>query len=429
MKKNKVQSFLVLSNDIMKASYRWNLVSSMLFAFQSVIILTVLTRTVGIEKSGIFTIAYASASLFLFIGKYGVRHYQVSDVGNDHTFKDYLTARVISVTAMVLVSIVYALHGVLVKDYSVEKSLIVFFVCLLKVPDAIEDVYYGEYQRKGRLDIGAKAMSLRYVVTILGLLLMVVITHNLLFSLIIMTCISCGLMCYLLHLTWPSFTLEGKQSWHSVKQIFLACFPLFIGSFLSQYIGNAPKYAIDAHLGDELQACYGFVSMPVFVIGLLSNVVFTPIIYVMAENWAKNNKKAFMARIGKQILVVMAITLVCIAGAYLLGIPVLSILYNTDLSLYKGELLILLVGGGFLALSGLLNTVLTIMRFQYQLFWGYVVTSLIALIGSDEVVCNWGMRGAAWLYTFLMAALSVIFIFLFVLALIKDERVKGRSNR
>ena len=419
-----IQKFLISSNDVSKDCYRWNLVSSLLFAFQSVIILMVLTRTVGIEKSGIFTIGYASASLFLFIGKYGVRHYQVSDVGNEHTFKDYQAARIISVAAMVITSVIYAIHGMAAKGYSVEKGFIILFVCLLKIPDAIEDVFYGEYQRRGRLDVGAKAMALRYVATIFGLLLMVVITRNLLFSLIIITCISCVLMWYFVYLTSSNFELKGNWSWRSVKGIFLNCFPLFIGSFLSQYIGNAPKYAIDAHLGDELQACYGFVSMPVFVIGLLSNVVFTPLIYVMAENWV-NNKALFVKRIGKQILIIMGITLVCIVGAYFLGVPVLSIMYNTNLLPYKKELLILLVGGGFLALAGLMNTVLTIMRCQHLLFWGYASVALIALLGADKVVSKWGMQGATWFYTVLMATLSGVFIMLFILSLIRDKRSGG----
>lgn len=429
MKENKLKKFVTTSDNIVKSSYHWNLLSSILFAFQSVFVLMVLTRTVGIEKTGIFTIAYANASLFLFVGKYGVRYYQVSDVGYEHTFRDYQVARIISVSAMIIISVVYSIWGVYTKGYSIEKSLIIIFVCLLKVPDAIEDVYYGEYQRRGRLDVGAKALSIRLGMTIFLLLILVTVTHNLLLSLVLVTLISYGIMWYFLYITCSFFELEVRMTWHSVKQIFVACFPLFVGNFLSQYIGNAPKYAIDAQLGDELQACYGFISMPVFVIGLLNNVIFTPIIHIMAENWAKNNKKAFLKRFGQQVLIAIGITLVCIVGANLLGIPVLSIMYNTDLSCYKRELLILLLGGGFLALSGLLNTVLTIMRFQYPLFWGYAAVAIAALVGSGRVVSKWGMLGATWLYTFLMAALFVVFVFIFIVALIRDNRLRRKIGK
>ena len=87
-------------NIIIDKTLIWNGISSLLFGFQSVILLVVLTRVVGIDESGIFTIAYANASLFLLVGKYGVRNYHVSDVRIDHTFGDYRLARIITIAAM-----------------------------------------------------------------------------------------------------------------------------------------------------------------------------------------------------------------------------------------------------------------------------------------------------------------------------------------
>ena len=34
------------------------------------------------------------------------------------------------------------------NDYSFEKSQIIIWMCLFKVSDSLEDVYYGEYQKK-----------------------------------------------------------------------------------------------------------------------------------------------------------------------------------------------------------------------------------------------------------------------------------------
>ena len=75
-----MRSFLLNSKDIKKDSFIWNMIGSMLTAFQSVIMLAILTRVLSLYDAGVFTIAYASANLFLNIGKYGMRNYQVSDV-------------------------------------------------------------------------------------------------------------------------------------------------------------------------------------------------------------------------------------------------------------------------------------------------------------------------------------------------------------
>lgn len=423
MRQNILKKFLTESKNISKDSYRWNLVSSMLFAFQSVFILMILTRAVGLENAGIFTIAYANASLFLFIGKYGVRHFQVSDVSHEHKFGDYHIARVFSVLAMILSSVAYVVYGMTVNDYSYEKGMIILLTCLIKVPDALEDVYYGEYQRRGRLDIGAKAMAVRLGTTFFVLLFVVLITKNLILALSIAMVASFVLLYVLLSVINQVFILKDKWKCKrsSVYKIFISCFPLFMGSFLAQYIGNAPKYAIDEQLDDTIQACYGFLSMPVFVISLLGNIVFTPAIYSIAENWKQNRKKAFLKRFIQQVFIVSGITVICICGAALVGTPVLGWMYNTELSMYRTELLILLLGGGLFALTGVVSTMLTIMRFQQSLLSGYIVVSLIAFLQADKIILRWGIRGAACFYAFLMLILLVIFLLLFFIALFIDK--------
>ena len=414
-----IKKIIQSSNNISRDCYLWNMISSLLFGFQSVLILVVLTRTAGLADSGIFTLAYAVASLFLYIGKYGVRNYQVSDVSYEHSFQEYRIARYLSISVMVLCTILYIIYGVIVNQYTWQKSMVILLVCLYKVPDALEDVYFGEYQRKGRLDIAEKAMSVRLGVSIAALCLMLVITGNLIVSLLVAVSISFLSMQLLIKWTVSLFPMDYRLRWHSVRMVMKACFPLFTGFFLSQYIGNAPKYAIDMNMSDEMQACYGFISMPVFVIGLLSNIIYSPILHRMADYWMSGKVKLFLRRFLLQAAIVIGITSVCLVGAYFVGIPVLSLFYDTDLSAYKSELLILLSGGGFLALAGLLNITITIMRFQYHLLIGYAVVSLIALLCSDKVVNVWGMRGAAWIYTILMGLLFGIFIILFIIGLWK----------
>ena len=165
-------------------------------------------------------------------------------------------------------------------------------------------------------------------------------------------------------------------------------------------------------LTDELQACYGFIAMPVFVIGLLNNFIFNPMLYQMSSLWEQGKVREFLKRTLLQTGIVVLITLVCIVGAWLLGIPVLSWLYNTDLSPYKEDLLVLLLGGGFLGLSGLLNTVITIIRYQKSLMWGYAGIAALAFLFSDTIVRHHEMVGASVLYTVLMGGLCVVFAIL-----------------
>lgn len=404
--------FFTGSKNIDRDSYLWNMVGSVLQAFQSVIFLMILTRTVGLVQAGIFTIAYANANLFLNIGKYGMRYYQVSDVKEQYSFKEYVYSRGITVAAMIMVSFVYTGYAAAVNGYSAEKFWIIVWMCLYKAVDAIEDVYCGNYQQKGRLDVASKVLVIRTGIATLVYAIGIVLLQNQLNALVIATIISYVLMVWFLHYTETFFCGNGNKETiriGQIMQLLKSCFPLFIGFFLSFYIGNAPKYAIDAQLSDEVQACYGFIAMPVFVIGMLNNFIFNPLLHKMAILWEDRNISEFRRQTILQICAIVFITIVCMIGAWMIGIPVLSWMYHTNLAEYKTELLILLAGGGFLGLSGLLNAMITIVRFQKSVAWGYGVVAVMAFLLSDSIVQMYGIRGAAVLYTILMGGLSICF--------------------
>lgn len=407
---SKLKHFLLNSKDVTKASFVWNMAGSMLMAFQSVIMLMIITRILNLYEAGVFTLAYASANLFLNIGKYGMRNFQVSDVKHQFTFSDYRTSRIITTLAMLIVSVIYIIVASSQNNYSTDKTWIIVWMCLFKIVDSIEDVYLGLYQQQNRLDISGKILTLRMILTIIIFALGLIIFKDLLLSLIIATIFTTVVLAGFIFITYPKF--RNKQEHTKMAHIWTllkVCFPLFLGCFLAFYIGNAPKYAIDSILNDELQACYGFIAMPVFVIGLLNNFIFSPMITNMSFLWKEGNRTKFMKLFGKQTLIVAGITLVCEIGAYILGVPVLSLLYNTNLKPYKTELLILLLGGGFLALSGLLVTIMTIIRIQGRQAIGYIIVAVFAYILSPVFVRKYEIMGAATLYLLLMMLLCLIF--------------------
>ncbi len=415
--------FFLKDNNIQRDSYIWNMIGSLLMAFQSVIMLIILTRTLGLVEAGIFTIAYANANLFLTVGKYGMRYFQVSDVKKQFDFVEYKSSRIVTLIVMLSISIIYVSYAAHSNDYSFEKTQIIIWMCLFKAVDALEDVYSGFYQKENRLDVASKVMSIRLIFTIIIFGVNIILLNDLLLALVIAT-ITTTLLFYLFKAwTFSYFKVKKvKTNWGNVRKLLILCFPLCAGAFLSFYIGNAPKYAIDSMLTDEAQACYGFIAMPVFVIGLLNNFIFNPMLYKMSVLWDEGKIRKFVFKTVRQSGIIAIITIVCMLGAYVLGIPVLSWLYNTDLSSYRTELLLLLLGGGFLGLSGLFNAVITIIRYQHSLMWGYAIVAILAFVFSDRVVGTYQLLGASVLYTMLMGILCLIFIVLFIVGVLNKRK-------
>lgn len=418
-----LKKFLLDSNNVSKDSYLWNTIGSFFIAFESVIIMAFMTRAVGLEIAGIFNIAIADANLFLNIGKYGMRSFQASDVQNQFSFEEYQKSRWLTTTIMLVCSIAYVLYCSLMNNYSSEKTAIIIMTCIYKMPDSIEDIFYGEYQRRGRLDVSGKCLAIRSVSSTFVLAVTLIITKNILLSLVITTIYAFIILILLIKTTIViGIKANVRPDFKQVELLLLHCLPIAAGFFLSYYIGNAPKYAIDACLTDEIQACYGFISMPIFVIGLMNGLIFNPAIYSMSKAWREGKTRKFLNRIIIQIIVIVGITCSSLIAAYLIGIPVLSALFGTDLSAYKLEFMALIIGGGFLAVTGLFTTVLTIVRKQGLLIVGYLLVAGIARLFTRSAVEARGIWGAVEMYDILMILLSMMFIIFLGVTIIKRNK-------
>ena len=412
--KTRFKKLFLNTKDVDRSSYIWNAVYGIVFAMQSAVLLLVITRTNGLEDAGVFSIAYAIATLMSFIADFGIRKYQVSDVEERFFFEDYLSSRILTCAAMMLACLAAAGYGMIFNNYSMSKFMIIMIMGLIKLVESFADVFFGRYQQKGRLDVAAKTNSFRILFGMAGCSVALIITQDLLISCVVWLLSSAVGFCMSILLVAPEFCsirirFRRTAQWGIIKE----CFPLFIGSFLLIYLGNASKYAIDAYMDDASQACYNFIYMPVFSIGLLANFVFNPVLVRMTESWTEKRYKDFFGIFRKQHGVIGALTALAILVALTIGCPVLGWLYHADLSPYRLELAILMLGGGLLAMVNFYTIVITVIRCQKYLSGGYILVALIAWFLSGKLVQGYGIMGAAVLYTVLMAMLTVIFIGIF----------------
>lgn len=393
-----------------KSGYIWNSIAGILFAMQSALLLIVITRTNNIDDAGVFSIGYAIASLMSFIGEFGVRKFQASDVSEHFSYIDYYSFRIITCVIMILACLGYVGFFLITGRYSLNKFLIIMGICMIKLIEAYTDVFYGRFQQKHRLDIGAKTNSFRICLGLIACSLALVFTHDLLKSVFIWLAASLIGMFMSTFAASPGYcTYTIRFNFVKAKSLFVQCLPIFLGSFLLVYIGNAPKYAIDACLSEADQAKFNFIFMPVFVIGLLANFVFNPVLVSLAEEWNRKRIRAFDRMVLRQMMVIGGITALAVAVALTIGCPVLGWFYATDLSDSRMNLTILMIGGGMLALVNFFAIVITVIRYQHKLTIGYISAAVVAMAVSERVVSEYGITGAAVLYTSLMAVLAILF--------------------
>lgn len=400
------------TNNVKRSSYTWNALNAIISALQNPVILLVMTRTNGIYDAGVFSIAFAIATLMLYMGLYGLRRFQSSDLDEKYSFSEYHGMRIITCALMIFVSLIYCLYGMCFSTYSMEKALVIFMICIVKCCQAYSDVYHGCMQQKGRLDVATKSSSVRYTFELVAYVVLLVLTHNLLISTFAFMAASIiGLLLTSVNAGRNYCTYRPSFDRAKIKGLAIEGFPLFASLFLNMYISNAPKYAIDSYLTDDIQAIYNMIFMPAFAVMLIANFIFNPILTTYAELWLAEKREQIgklKHEIKKQSLVIAGLTVLGLAIAATIGIPVLAFIFGTDLSDLKIELCVVMIGGGALAYATYFSTVITIIRMQKTLIVCYGAVAIAAKLLSKFFVLNYGIMGAASMYAFLMIILAIM---------------------
>lgn len=399
---------------------------SLVESLLSAVLLMFCTRLNGTEIAGMFSISFATATILNAIGDFGIRIYQVTDTNRKYKFSDYLLSRIVVVTLMVIIGLIF----IIATGYTAEKLWICIALILFKVVDNLSETYQGEFQLDGRLDLGGKSMTIRVLSSLLVFFIVDLITKNVIISSIFLV-----LTNLIIFLLWDKRILAKMKkiqmefNKEHIIQILKDCFPLAISTMLSLYIINATKYAID-NFGDyTMQTYFNVIYMPTFVINLISAFVIKPFLKTFGELWNNKDYSNFVKSILKIILILGIATIGIDLGCFLLGVPVLSFIYGIDLSPYKLEMLLLVVSGFFYASSTVMLYALSTIRKQKLTTVCYIITSILALIVSNIFVEKYGMFGAVGSNMITMLSLLILLSIFFGYELNKEKKLQKNENK
>lgn len=414
-----VTKYIIKSNGSnMKQDYLWYAMGSGLFALSTLLLTIVVSRTVGEQIGGMFSIGLSLAQIVMSIVNYEVRVYQVTDIKNEFSFGEYFTFRIMMCVLAYGAVIAY----VVLNGYSILKLTVVLLLCIYKILESFADVFEGQFQKSNRIDIAGKSIFFRTLFSVVFMVLTLILTHSIIVALAVMVAVEIACLFMLNIMTISSFaTMQIVSNIKPIARLACTCGPLALSSFIQTYIINCSKLAIDNTMSDEYQLYYSAVFMPNMVINLFTGIIFKPMQTSMAIAYTKGETKRFNKVVYKVIGIIVAFTILCCAGAYVLGIPVLSLLYAVELKPYKNVLLLLLLAGGINAINTILYYVLTIMRRQTMVAVVYLMVAGFSLLFVEEVTRAYGLVGAALSYIVLMAVTMLLLILCIGISKIKKK--------
>ena len=396
--------------------------SATAYSLMSFLMTLAVIHLCGTEDGGMFSIAFSSAHMLLSVAMFGMRNYQATDVTEQFDSGEYISSRIITSFAMAIVCGVYAW----LMGFEAEKRIVYLLFCGVKLFEAFSDVMEGIVHRKDRLDIASKSQFLR------AILLIAVFTGALLAggSLVMasfLAFISAAIGFFLC--SFPTAQKYDRVSistnYRRVGELLLQCLPLFLVAATNAYLTNAPKITIDLNMDDQAQAQFAIIYMPVFTIQLVSEFIFRPQINTMAGYFAAKEKEPFRRLIRTMTIIDGGLTLIALGGTYIFGVPVLSWIYGVDISGRKGALLIIVLSGGFYALTSLLCQALTVIRRQKKLLAGYLFVSSVTAMLSGPLVEYCGLFGGAILYLLSMVLMVICLEFFYIKAMNNPEDSRG----
>ena len=384
----------------------WNMIGSLLFALASILLFAVAARATGEYYGGIFSIAFTTGQMLLTIGYYEVRPFQVTDVAGEYSFSEYLSARVITCIAMVIAGILY----ILISGATGVRAAVIFLMCFYKLVDGAADVFEGEFHRKGRLDLSGKSMAFRTLFSGGVFVIVVIVTKNIVAaSAAAVIAAVLGFVVFDLFVIGSFEPLRLSTSKKRVLRLLRDCFFLFLGSFLYLYICNAAKYAVDACMSEEAVTYYTDLYLPTSTINLLSGFIFKPLLTTMGESCEHGEWERFRSMVYRLLLGITGLTAVCCLGAFLLGIPVLSLLYQKDISALRIHLILVVLGGGIFAVCQLYYYIFVILRRQKWIMKIYLCITVVAVPTTAVCVHSAGLIGAVLSFVILHAILALCY--------------------
>mgnify|MGYP000003308362 FL=1 len=407
-----------------KKAFLWNMIGSTSYSLSSFLYLMVVTRICGVGPAGFFSLSYATAQLLLTVGRYGMRTYQATDLDRKYLFSEYEVSRIITCGLMLLFGIIYSAWS-----FSGEYIIISVFIIMMKMVDAVEDVFHGNFQQTYHVEIMGKMLAVRNIYSAVYFTAALLVTQNLAFT-CTSTAVTSLILCLVINNVFTkkypgeAVTVNRSFQFSNVWKLLKICTPLFAGTFLSLLLYNIPKYAMSSVMTDEYQTYYSVLFMPSFVITLMCEFVFKPTITTIAELWWKNDLKKFSIYVLRIIGIILICGAAVVVAGHLLGRTLLEIIYGVDLSPYKLHFIVLLVGGTIGAGVYMMYNILIAIRNGGCIIIVYAITAVLTIFPATFMVQKWGIMGACMNYLYSCSILFIQFAAILIYVILRRKKHK-----
>ncbi len=298
------------------------------------IISIILVHLGGFEDAGYFSLAMTISNIFIVVGNYGIRIYQVSDVNSQYSDNVYVLSRILTVIVSMIICIGYSL----LMDYSIGLIAVILIYAVYKCIETYSDVLSGIWQKNGNMKDVGLSLGLKGILNIIAFSSVFFLTRNLFVSVVVMA-LSSALVLVTFDVRKTELYVKEKlfREEKQLSKVWLllgASVLSMASSTLVAVFNGVPKIMVEKILDAEALGVFSSVSVPTVVISTFAGGVLLPIAPKMAENYENGNKKNLIRLMLVSDFIMVFIGLLASVGALLIGEEVLTFIFGYEILPY-----------------------------------------------------------------------------------------------
>ncbi len=377
-------------------NFMWTLGGNIIYSASQWGMLSVLAKRGSPAIVGVFALGLAlSAPIFMF-SNLQLRSVQATDAQLRYNFADFFVLRsmctLIALLVIVGISLVAGYHG--------EVLVVLFALSVAKGFESWSDVVAGLLQRHERLDLAARAVTVRGVVSFLVFASVFETTRKLSVACISLAGTWAIIVC-MYDLALARGVLQEEETFLSASTIRMwkllkTSLPLGFVMSLVSLNANLPRYLVTHYLGTSELGIFASLAYLLTAVSLLSLALGQAASARMARMFAVGELGRFRDVLAKLAAFGAGVGGVACAVALGFGRTLLRLLYGHSYEAHQGLLLLLAATAGISTIAtfmGFAATSAQSFRAQVPVIAGMTMTTMV---GSWLLIPRLGLNGAGF---------------------------------
>lgn len=387
----------------LRHNFSWTLASNLIYAACQWGILVVMAKWMSPEIVGRFTLGVAITAPVYMFTNLNLRSVQATDARHEYHFGEYLAVRILTIMTALLIVATIVVFNVFVYGISVEVVGAVLLVGAAKAWESLSDLYYGQLQQHESMERISQSLILKGVFSLLCFATGLLITNDLLGGLAGMAAAQAAVWIFFDRRNVSNLLADKANStspqwhWPALRKLVKLSLPLGVVMLLISLSDNIPRYFIDdLPRGEYLLGIFGALAYLMVAGTMLVNALGESSVARLARYYAAGEIAAYRQLIAKLTLIGAALGILGVLGAWLLGRPLLTILYRPEYAESADVLLLLAVAAAIGCVQAFLSYGLGAARY-YRVQVPIFLTVCLAITGASALwIPTYELHGAAY---------------------------------